>query len=39
MGPIKNDVFIFMLGGLTRAAAVSYYSTQDGGPGTDTAPL
>lgn len=28
---IKNDIFIFRLGGLTRTATVSYYSTQDGG--------
>lgn len=28
---IKNGIFIFRLGGLTRTATVSYYSTQDGG--------
>lgn len=31
MGAIKNDIFIFRLGGLTRTATVSYCSTQDGG--------
>lgn len=31
MEAIKNDIFIFRLGGLTRTAMVSYYSTQGGG--------
>lgn len=31
MAAIKNDIFIFGLGGLTRTATVSYYSTLDGG--------
>lgn len=31
MEAIKNDIFIFRLGGLTRTATVSYFSTQDGG--------
>lgn len=39
MGAIKNDIFIFRLGGLTRTATVSYYSTQDGGFNGDLASL
>lgn len=39
MGAIKNDIFIFRLGGLTRTATVSYYSTQDGGFSGDLASL
>lgn len=31
IGAIKNDIFIFRLGGLTRTGRVSYYSTQEGG--------
>lgn len=31
IGAIKNDIFIFRLGGLTRTATVNYYRTQDGG--------
>lgn len=31
MGAIKNDIFIFRLGGLTRTATVSYCSTQERG--------
>lgn len=31
MEAIKNDIFIFRLGGLTRTATVSYYRTRDGG--------
>lgn len=39
MGAIKNDIFIFRLGGLTRTATVSYYSTQDGAFNGDLASL
>lgn len=31
MEAIKNDIFIFRLGGLTRTATASYYSTRNGG--------
>lgn len=39
MGAIKNDIFIFRLGGLTRTATVSYYSVQNGGFSWDLALL
>lgn len=39
MGAIKNDIFIFRLGGLTRTATMSYYSTPDGGFNGDFASL
>lgn len=39
IGAIKNDIFIFRLGGLTRTATVTYYRTHDGGFSEDLASL
>lgn len=39
MGAIKNDIFIFGLGGLTRTAIVNYYREQNGGLGGDLTSL